>query len=273
MKYFVDFEAAQFSNEIIAIGCVNELGDTYYSLVSAKKKISSFITNLTGLTQDMIDDAPTADVVFSRFFSWCAHTAGKDVPEFLCYGNTDTSFTKTNFKSATDFRAKAILGYLSTGLVDYAPLVQKHFGLIKQIGLAKVADYYRGYSLVQTHNALDDAQLLKYVYEQIQLHNDDPEDDAFLEYKDTRIVVEQSYIVERLKGKEVVETYESLREAGRWAYNQMQPDQRIKGPSMIDHCAKRIKNAAEHGTKYFEHKWKMRLKVNDNQVCEKTNSD
>ena len=33
MKYFIDFEATQFSEEIISVGCKREDGETFYALV------------------------------------------------------------------------------------------------------------------------------------------------------------------------------------------------------------------------------------------------
>ena len=67
MKYFIDFEAMQFSNEIISVGCVSENGEKFYSLVQPKKakKITDFITTLTGITYEDLDCAPSADKVFS----------------------------------------------------------------------------------------------------------------------------------------------------------------------------------------------------------------
>ena len=44
MKYFIDFEATQFSNEIISVGCVREDGKEFYSLVRPeKRKLTKFI--------------------------------------------------------------------------------------------------------------------------------------------------------------------------------------------------------------------------------------
>lgn len=67
MNYFIDFEATQFSNEIISIGCVNETGEKFSSMVYTDKKITSFITNLTGITDEMNKAAPSLDDVFTLF--------------------------------------------------------------------------------------------------------------------------------------------------------------------------------------------------------------
>ena len=93
MKYFLDFEATQFSNEIIAIGCVNENNQTFYSLVKPKKKITDFITSLTGITNEMLEDAPSSDKAFSAFYDWLNHN---EPAEFYCYGNCDIDFVKKN---------------------------------------------------------------------------------------------------------------------------------------------------------------------------------
>ena len=56
MKYFIDFEATQFSNEIISVGCVREDGETFYSLVNVQRnKITPFITDLTGISKNDVE--------------------------------------------------------------------------------------------------------------------------------------------------------------------------------------------------------------------------
>ena len=63
MKYFIDFEAMQFSNYIISVGCVREDGKEFYSLVHTpehtNKNVSKFITDLTGITTEMVEAAPS----------------------------------------------------------------------------------------------------------------------------------------------------------------------------------------------------------------------
>ena len=60
MNFYVDFEATQFSGHIIQIGCVNENGQQFQSLVKPPEgeKITEFITNLTGITNEMLAEAP-----------------------------------------------------------------------------------------------------------------------------------------------------------------------------------------------------------------------
>ena len=51
-------------NEIIEIGAIkvvdNEITDTFQSFIKPKHRISSFITNLTGISNDMVKDASHA---------------------------------------------------------------------------------------------------------------------------------------------------------------------------------------------------------------------
>ena len=46
MNFYIDFEANQFSDRIISIGCVSESNKTFYTLVKPckdKEKLTSFI--------------------------------------------------------------------------------------------------------------------------------------------------------------------------------------------------------------------------------------
>ena len=168
MKYFIDFEATQFSNEIISIGCVDENGRTFYSLVNVpKKQMSNFITELTGITKEDVATAPSNDEVFSEFYNWLEEN--KEPAEFFCYGNSDLAFIKKNIQKTKALKAQAALSILAEYLTDYSLNVIQHFGLIKAIGLKKVLAYYRNVEdIEQTHNALEDAWFLKEVYEYVE---------------------------------------------------------------------------------------------------------
>ena len=78
MKYFIDFEATQFSQEIISVGCYREDGEMFYSLVAphSQKKVTNFITELTGITKEMLANAPTSDEVFCKFSDWVLENDG-----------------------------------------------------------------------------------------------------------------------------------------------------------------------------------------------------
>lgn len=172
MKYFIDLEATQFSNEIISIGCVREDGETFYSLVNvAKNKMTNFITDLTGITKEDVSTAPSSDEVFTKFYDWLIPDESK--VQFFCYGNADLGFIRRNLNKATTVKAQMALSVLALHLVDYSKCVERHFGLIKSISLKKVLAYYRQVAEVeQNHNALEDALFLKEIYDRINDEDD-----------------------------------------------------------------------------------------------------
>ena len=103
MKYFIDLEATQFSNEIISIGCVREDGETFYSLVNvSKNKMTNFITELTGITKEDVSTAPSSDEVFTKFYDWLIPDESK--VQFFCYGNADLGFIRKNLNQRSKSR-------------------------------------------------------------------------------------------------------------------------------------------------------------------------
>ena len=172
MNYFVDFEATQFSNEIISIGCVDQNGREFYSEVRAKKKITNFITSLTGITDEQNKIAASSDEVFAHFFDWLMEIPNERAV-FYCYGNADINFVKKNLDLTKNLKAQAALSIMGMNLHDYSAVTKVHFGLVKNIGLIKLVAYYRGVEAVeQTHNALEDARFLKEVYDYVSAESE-----------------------------------------------------------------------------------------------------
>ena len=59
MIFYLDFEATQPENEIIAIGAVTENGSTFHSLVKPQfSSISQFVSDLTHISQEDLEKAP-----------------------------------------------------------------------------------------------------------------------------------------------------------------------------------------------------------------------
>lgn len=163
MRYFIDFEASQFAEEIISVGCVDENGRSFYSLVCPRKpkKVTDFITNLTGITRDEILRAPIADEVFADFYDWL----DKSGPlTFYCYGDCDRRFAQNTIGAVSSFQAQAGLSLIIANIIDFSVELRKHFKMKRSVGLVKVVSYYRGEEVVQRHNSLDDAVYLREVY-------------------------------------------------------------------------------------------------------------
>ena len=265
MNYFIDFEATQFSNGIISVGCVSEDGRMFYSIVNTKHKITSFITNLTGLTATEIKEAPEPEEVFSELYDWCQNE--NDMPHFFCYGNCDKDFVRRNFLECKNFKAASMLAYIFTDMEDLSKKVKMHFGLCQNIGLKKVYDYYTGEDTIQQHNALEDAEMLKVIYE--NMNKKDPEFEAFPEYKQNQfnnkvetqvpnsIEKEYNYTVARMKNGKVIECYPTLWAAVQWAYEQI-PEGPEREKTNIKNIARGIRRASNDRTKkYRNFKWTM----------------
>lgn len=88
----VDVETTGLSpsyDDIIEIGAVKIVGgkisDTFSSLIKPRKAVDSFITELSGITNDMLSDAPSIDSVVPSFFTFIgdsiilAHNAHFDI--------------------------------------------------------------------------------------------------------------------------------------------------------------------------------------------------
>lgn len=267
MNYYIDFEATQFSNRIISVGCVNEKGEEFYSLVNPQRELTKFITELTHITQEEVNAAPSADEVFESLWEFCSHD--DEAPTFICYGDSDGTFAKATLdKMATTFKAKSMLSYIYANIIDYCPLTRVHFGISSSVKLIKVANYYSGQEYEQVHNALDDAKLLKYVYEQIQEH--DEEFDAFPEYRAKKAAekikneeaaakaknpkAEAMYF--RLKKGKVVETYTTLEDAIAWVLEH-KFSEATRATAKAENVGKRIRAAAGQRKQYCSVTWAM----------------
>lgn len=164
MKFFLDFEATQGSEEVISIGCVSETGEEFYSLTRSHHKVKPFITQLTGLTQKDINAAPSHDEVFSKFYDWLIELSPRN-PELYAYGDTDGLFCKNTLPYARTLKAQAMLGLLASNLRDFSTEVQHFFHLDKKANLFITQSLLlKDAVLHQTHNALEDAKMLKQIY-------------------------------------------------------------------------------------------------------------
>lgn len=245
MKYFIDFEASQYTQEIISIGCVSETGETFYSLVNTKHPVGKFVSSLTGLNQNDVRTAPIPDVVFTAFYQWINKTNPSKRPvSFICYGNADTGFALNTLKHIKlSYDAQCILSLIALNLTDYSETVKQAFGLTKHISLIKVAQYYSNNAdLVQTHNALDDAKMLKYVYDSLQ-NNMPINIAAFPEY--------MSQVERYNSNNEFEEVFYGMEPAIHWLINH----QGMSKDTKISTVATRIKNSSDQKKPYCGFYW------------------
>lgn len=249
MKYYIDFEASEYEHKIISIGCINEKGEEFYSLVYCDDPITPRIEEITGITQEDIDNAPSGKDVFSRLYDWCYNE--EELPEFICYGSSDPEFVCNTFYGATGFKEAAILGYLYLNMYDCSEEIKKHFYVNKTISLEKLGQHYDEEMGDQTHNALDDARLLKMVYEKMKSGN--KENNVFNEYLDKHKVPSVVSSVIRLQGDQVVQEYADIKEAAIWVKSQPSD----KNASYFKDAEEKIRKAAFNGSKYFGYYWRI----------------
>lgn len=166
LKFYLDFEATQYTNQIISIGCECETGCSFTSLVKpAKGKINSFITELTGITEEMLEIAPTAEEVFINFFAWvqsqCRDMADP-MPVFYSYGD-DSKFIDATVKHMTNFTSIMYASAIKGRMEDYSQIINSKFGKHAISLRTLVAIILASDDIKQRHNALEDAEWLRLV--------------------------------------------------------------------------------------------------------------
>lgn len=166
MNFYLDFEATRFSNRIISIGCIAENGNTFSTLVkpSDKKKVDKFITELTGITNEMLIDAPSADEAFIELYNFfVANSDGKE-PVYYVYGNSDADFLRATARHMNNTLACVTAQAIAGNLIDYAAVVKKFFAAKSDMALRKVYMLIQAEKdLIQKHDALEDAKMLETV--------------------------------------------------------------------------------------------------------------
>lgn len=248
MKYYIDFEASEAEQKIISVGCIREDGQEFYSLVNVDDPITPRIEEITGISQEEIDNAPLGKEVFSNLYDWLTQD---ELPEIMCYGDGDFDFVYHSMESATCLKESSILSYLYLNMIDVSEEIKEHFYVNKTISLEKLGKHYNPDMEDQNHNALDDAILLKNVYEQMK--NNNKELNTFTEYLDPRRYPDQVRTVLRLNGDTILQEFKNLDEAVTWL--KTQPNE--KGPSYLKDAAEKIKKAAKENGKYFKSNWRI----------------
>ena len=169
MNFYLDFEATQFSNEIISIGCVADNGARFSCFVKPhdKKKLTKFITELTGITQEMLNcDGVSANEAFLNFYKFVKeNNEPGSVPTYYCYGSNDKDFIKHTVQHMTNFEAIIFASSVQALLIDYSNTV-KNYLFNRGLTLKKLVALIRHVDEVeQCHDALDDALMLKECFE------------------------------------------------------------------------------------------------------------
>jgi DNA polymerase III epsilon subunit-like protein len=169
MNFYIDFEATQFTEEIISMGCVAENGNTLKCLVipSNLKKVTGFITRLTGITREMIEQqGHSPDTAFNMLYQFVEeNTSEGETPVFYCYGHMDKAFVKNTMKHMQDPDMILFASSVKSLMVDYSTTVKNYLST-NGLSLKKLVALIRHVEEVeQDHDALNDAMMLKECFE------------------------------------------------------------------------------------------------------------
>lgn len=282
MNFYLDFEATQFSNRIISIGCTNEKGATFKTLVKPQNgKINSFITELTGITKEMVEGAPSADEAFNSFAEWAYMNSENTPPKYYCYGNSDADFIDATIRTMSDFKAISFAASVKALLIDYSCIV-KNYLCTGQIALKKVVALIEDSDEIeQSHDALEDAEMLRKVVENLQTKCK-PDDikklqnmhfearvqpqtkkappiflswDGCKKFKANTLADETNYSI-KCASKDGVKYFASLEIAALWAIKYIAGGNSPKNPNSVNNVQKKIKNAILNPEKlYCGFKW------------------
>lgn len=168
MRFYIDFEATQPEQEIISIGAVCENGATFYSLVKPQfSSVSKYITDMTGITQEMVNGAPTLNTVLGDFSAWCYNQEKLLTSwRFISYGDGDIDFLKQSICNVIGEQQTIIASIMIAKMEDYSKKVAKYF--CSTVSLIKAFNYFKELETKQNHNALEDAKMLAMVVEKVE---------------------------------------------------------------------------------------------------------
>ena len=156
MKFYIDFEATQPENEIIAIGAVAENGATFHTLVKPQlSSISKWVSDLTHISPEDLEKAPNIDKALIDFDLWMM-SQESDIMKcrFIAYGD-DSKFIKSTLPAITNDHAVTCAAILMAKIEDCSAETKRFFhGTIK---LIHAFNYVQSVETEQKHNPLEDA--------------------------------------------------------------------------------------------------------------------
>lgn len=167
MNFYLDIEAVQPSNEIIAIGVVAETGDTFYSLVKPQlSQINNYVSQLTHITQNQLNEAPNIDCVMNQLDDWLYDYEPLAKNRYFYSYGSDIDFFRASLPTVNNNTAFITMSTIIIRLTDYSKKVFEFFhGTVKLVG---AYNYINQSNYKQTHNALEDAKLLREVFHYVQ---------------------------------------------------------------------------------------------------------
>ena len=166
MKFYIDFEATQPGNEIIAIGAVSENGSTFKHYCKPKfSEVTQYITELTGIKAEDVQYADSFESAINALGCWCNDLDDTGMWSFHCYGDSDKDFLAVSAGQADVLRFTTLgltaIHNLAFHLTDDSEAIFKYFN--RQISLIRAYNWAKESELKQDHDPVKDAEMLKFV--------------------------------------------------------------------------------------------------------------
>lgn len=167
MNFYVDFEATQPEQEIISIGVYSDNEESFYALVKPQfSKVSKYITDMTGITNEMLEDRYDFDTALNDMYIWCANQeTNLNDWHFYSYGDGDIDFLKHTMRNIETERPLVLASIMIATMKDYSQDVTKYFR--GTTSLIKAFNYLKSLENKQRHNALEDAKMLADIFMKI----------------------------------------------------------------------------------------------------------
>ena len=164
MNFYVDFESTQPEQEIISVGVYSDDEKQFYNLVKPQfSEVSKYITDMTGITNEMLENGYTLDTVFIALYDWCyLHQPDITAWNFYSYGDGDIDFLKHSLCNIHSEKALIIASIMIATMKDYSKVVANYFN--GNVSLIKAFNYLQHLENKQKHNALEDAKMLADVF-------------------------------------------------------------------------------------------------------------
>ncbi|MGJ7922105.1 exonuclease domain-containing protein [Neobacillus sp. LXY-4] len=162
MKLFLDLEMLSYdTNSVIAIGLTSLNGKINYQTTIhpgyERFKVTKLINNLTGITNEQLDNSPIFPEVFNKLVEkFKTQLNSTDGVTFYTWGENDLIVWNNvcrRYKLQNQFQ-----------MINYQKVLMGECKLKKQPSLLKTIELVNKTYRLEHHNPLDDAKMLKSIY-------------------------------------------------------------------------------------------------------------
>ena len=253
MDIYLDFEATQFT--------------------AHKKELTKFITNLTGITPEMIEYALTPDEAFYDLFFWISEMAQEAIGEpifYHAYGGMDKIFLQNAVKNITQNAViKDFVEKLSYSIIDDSYKVCRFFHAktigvsykvcrffhAKTIGVHKALNYFEKDLDDQDHDPLNDAIILNKLMDYLFLAKPlecSPFESPNKSNQTPSMLGKYSARQMNVKNAPVI-PFDCFDDAVNWIYKKIKKN---NPDSIRKNVKKHLKNAILNNRQYHGYAWK-----------------